>query len=191
PGLIRGRDVYHLVKGAMLLDRAFAAERLESLAASMKDGAFRWDASEKKRLLLAGGVCDQPEVYDLIEESGGVVVWDDLCTGSRAFEAEVAGEGDLVAALARRYLERPLCPAKHLSNTARSERLASLAREHRADGVIFLLLKFCDPHAFDYPYLKERLDREGVPSLLYEIEDRLPPEGQVRTRFESFIQMLG
>ncbi len=53
-----------------------------------------------------------------------------------------------------------------------------------------MLLKFCDPHAFDYPYLKEFLDREGIPSMLLEIEQELPAEGQLGTRFEAFIEML-
>jgi benzoyl-CoA reductase subunit C len=57
--------------------------------------------------------------------------------------------------------------------------------------VLFMLLKFCDPHSFDYPYLKDRLDREGVPSMLIEIEDKLPPEGQLKTRFEAFVESLG
>ena len=56
--------------------------------------------------------------------------------------------------------------------------------------MIFFLLKFCDPHAFDYPYLKEALDREGIPSMLLEVEDRLPADGQLRTRFEAFVEMI-
>ena len=66
----------------------------------------------------------------------------------------------------------------------------SCEAEHRASGVIFLLLKFCDPHSFDYPYMKEMLDAVGVPSMLMEIEQDLPSEGQLSTRFEAFIEML-
>ncbi len=63
-------------------------------------------------------------------------------------------------------------------------------KENHADGVIFLFLKFCDPHAFDYPYIKEMLDKEGIPSMLFEVEDQLPSEGQFKTRCEAFIEML-
>ncbi|MCX5824458.1 MAG: 2-hydroxyacyl-CoA dehydratase family protein, partial [Deltaproteobacteria bacterium] len=42
----------------------------------------------------------------------------------------------------------------------------------------------------DYPYLKEALDREGIPSMLLEVEDRLPADGQLRTRFEAFVEMI-
>ncbi|OIP94121.1 MAG: hypothetical protein AUK26_00650 [Syntrophaceae bacterium CG2_30_58_14] len=95
-----------------------------------------------------------------------------------------------MTAIADRYLERVVCPAKHRGLTDRADYLVRLTRERQAQGVIFFLLKFCDPHAFDYPYLKEALDREGVPSLLLEVEDRLPADGQLRTRFEAFVEMI-
>jgi benzoyl-CoA reductase subunit C len=56
--------------------------------------------------------------------------------------------------------------------------------------VIFLFLKFCDPHAFDYPYMKAMLDQAGIPSLMFEIEDQLASEGQLRTRCEAFMEMI-
>jgi len=39
-----------------------------------------------KRLVISGSVCSHPDIYDIIENSGGVVVGDDLCTGYRYFE---------------------------------------------------------------------------------------------------------
>jgi benzoyl-CoA reductase/2-hydroxyglutaryl-CoA dehydratase subunit BcrC/BadD/HgdB len=52
------------------------------------------------------------------------------------------------------------------------------------------MLKFCDPHAFDYPYLREMLKTQGIPNTLFEIEDRQTAEGQFRTRCEAFIEMF-
>jgi len=34
------------------------------------------------------------------------------------------------------------------------------------------------------------MDEIGVPTLLLEVEEQLPSEGQFRTRFETFIDML-
>ncbi|RPI96160.1 MAG: 2-hydroxyacyl-CoA dehydratase [Spirochaetales bacterium] len=141
-------------------------------------------------MVVSGGLCDHADIYSIIEKSGGAVVWDDLCTGSRYFEGLVSEDGDPIEALADRFTERVVCPAKHSSVSARGDNIVSIAKEHRASGVIFLLLKFCDPHSFDYPYMKEMLDREGVPSMLMEIEQDLPSEGQLSTRFEAFIEML-
>ena len=131
-----------------------------------------------------------PDLFDLIENAGGVIVDDDMCTGSRFAEGDVRLDGDIIDALAERYLARAICPAKHDGLYSRGDRLVARVKQSRADGVIFLYLKFCDPHAFDYPYLKEMLDREGIPSMLYEMEEAFTSEGQFQTRCEAFIEML-
>ena len=189
PEILAGDDIYAIVKGSMIMDREYVAERLPALIETLHETEPVED-SRKKRIILSGSICDQPALYTIFEKAGGVIVWDDLCTGSRYFDGSISTEGDPIAAIANRYLERSICPAKHLSNTIRGERLIDLVRDHRADGVVFLLMKFCDPHDFDYPYLKSFLDKEGIPSMLLEIEDQLPSEGQLLTRFETFIHMV-
>jgi len=143
-----------------------------------------------KRILLAGGLCNMPDVFEIIEASGGFIVSDDFCTGSRYAGGQVVMQDDMMAAIADRYAERIVCPAKYSALYSRGDHVLGLAREKNADGVIFLYLKFCDPHAFDYPYMKEMLDNADVPSMLFEIEDQSPSEGQFKTRCEAFIEML-
>ncbi len=191
PTLIGGSSLAAVVKAALVMDRAEARERLSRIAASLGRGGQATGTASGKRLVLVGSVCDHPDIYDIIERSGGVVVWDDLCSGTRTFEGLIDEDSDNpLGAIAHRYASRLVCPAKHLSPAARGEELTRIARDCQADGVVFVLLKFCDPHAFDYPYLKETLASEGIASMLLEIEDRLPAEGQLLTRFETFMHML-
>jgi len=189
PGILTGSDLHAIVKGSMIMDRDYLLERLPEVIEMLKGESPSTD-TERKRIIMVGSICDHPDVYAIIEKSGGVVVWDDLCTGSRYFEGLTGTDGDPVKAIANRYIERQICPAKHMSNTARGDSLIEMVRNNDARGVIFLLLKFCDPHYFDYPYIKGFLDREDIPSILLEIEDQLPSEGQLMTRFETFIHML-
>jgi benzoyl-CoA reductase/2-hydroxyglutaryl-CoA dehydratase subunit BcrC/BadD/HgdB len=193
PGLMTGDALYTLVKAAMIMDRERVqevlkkvVEKMESRKSSPKEGR---DFSTK-RLLMAGGICNQPQIHDMIETAGGAVIWDDFCTGSRYFETLVSMDKDPITAIADRFIQRAVCPAKHVGLRNRAEDLIRMAHERKARGVIFLYLKFCDPHAFDYPYLKTALDQEGIPSLLLEVEDPLPAEGQLQTRFEAFLEML-
>jgi hypothetical protein len=37
---------------------------------------------------------------------------------------------------------------------------------------------------------REALEKAGIPSMVVEVEDRLPADGQLRTRFEAFIEMI-
>ncbi len=188
PAAVSSRMVHAVSRAAMIMDRDEFADGLEALLADLNSSEH--SPADHKRLVLSGGLCSMPDIYRLIEDAGGHVVWDDLCTGSRYFDGEITGEQPLLTGIADRYRERMVCPAKHMDLTRRGEHLVDLAAQNRADGVIFVLLKFCDPHAFDYPYMKKMLDGAGIPSLLFEIEDQQISAGQVRTRCEAFIEML-
>lgn len=190
PTIFPPSAIHDIMVAAMVMDRGDFADRIDALVE--KAQVTEDDKSRKagKRIMISGGICSHPDIYELLAQSGGDVVFDDLCTGFRYADGDITTGGDPIEAIADRYIRRAVCPAKHLSNTARAEDLVAAAKAHHADGVIFLLLKFCDPHAFDYPYLKQALDDAGIPSLLFEVEDRMPPEGQLRTRFETFTEML-
>jgi len=189
PAALSSRDLHTVTRAAMVMDRRELAGHLAAVldeARQAPGGA----AAPRKRLVLAGGLCSMPDLYGIIEEAGAHVVDDDFCTGSRYFEGRVPAGGDPLAALAQRYAERSVCPAKHRDLDGRGRSLVERVRRAGADGVIFILLKFCDPHAFDYPYMKALLDAAGIPSLLFEVEDQLPAEGQLKTRCEAFVEGL-
>ena len=96
--------------------------------------------SGDKRLVLAGSVCSHPDIYDIIENAGGVVVWDDLCTGSRYFEGVLDEKAPPLEAIAQRYLDRPICPAKHEGLTDRAKTSFGLSEKaRRTESCLFCL----------------------------------------------------
>lgn len=190
PQIMKGKDVYALMRGSMIMERSSFAQLLHSIVEELEKSATQITKIKKPRLFLSGGLCSHPDVYSVIEDAGGDVVGDDLCTGSRYFTGMINTNDDPITALADRYMARINCPAKHIGNKSRAENLVRLARENSADGVIFLLLKFCDPHAFDYPYLKDALDKEKIPNLFLEVEDQPQAQGQMKTRIEAFMEAL-
>jgi len=188
PGVLSSRALHTVMRAAMIMDRAQSADSLDALYAEAT--AQRVVSRQPKRLVLSGGLCSMPEVYGVIEAAGASVVWDDLCTGARFFEGNIDTAAPPLEAIAARYAERVVCPAKHMNLDHRGAHLLRLVQETQADGVIFMYLKFCDPHAFDYPYLRRMLDEAGIPSLLCELEEGQVGEGQLRTRCEAFVEML-
>jgi bzd-type benzoyl-CoA reductase N subunit len=149
-------------------------------------------------LILVGAVLDDPAILTIVEELGARIVGDDLCTGSRYFAPPAVADGDPIAALADRYLHRLPCPAKYHPDHQPGEHLLKLvneacpepSRRTKADGVVFVLQKFCDPHAFDYAMVKEKLDAAAVPHLRLEME-HAPALDQWRTRLQAFLEMIG
>jgi len=189
PEVISSKDLHALVKASMIMDRDVLIEILPDVISTLEREKTH-QRPRLKRLVLAGGICNLPDIYTIIENYGALILWDDSCSGSRYFEGDIHINGDIIESIGDRYTRKIVCPAKHFSLYARGEHLVDIAKKNNADGVIFVFLKFCDPHAFDYPYIKELLEKEGIPSMLLEIEASLPAEGQLKTRCQAFLEML-
>ncbi|VEN73964.1 2-hydroxyacyl-CoA dehydratase [Candidatus Desulfarcum epimagneticum] len=193
PARISGSDTHAVLRASMSADPGTIARLLEPLLAEAESAGEKDDGgAPKKRLILSGGPCDFPDIRAAVEEAGGVAAGDDTCSGGRSFPGEIDSNAeDIMAAVADAYLGRIVCPSKHSGLKDRGRRLAEMARKAKADGVVFLFLKFCDPHLFDYPYLKETLKERGVDSIMFEIDGDFVPDGQFKTRLEAFLETVG
>jgi benzoyl-CoA reductase subunit C len=188
PGILAGSAWHTIIRASMVMDRNDFLDVLTRIADGLETAPE--PAAAGRRIFLSGGVCNLPDIYGIIEAAGGTVVGDDLCTGHRGLTGLVETGDTPIDAIADRYLARAICPAKHAGVTRRGEELIRMVKEAGAEGVIFLHLKFCDPHAFDYPYLKKTLDANGIPCLLVELEEQSISQGQFQTRCEAFMEML-
>jgi benzoyl-CoA reductase subunit C len=159
-----------------------------SLVSSLEPGRERPAA---KRVAVVGGPMPQLEVFDLLEECGLDVVWDDLCTASRHADGPVEENGGGLHALARRYLDRQPCPTKLDPSNRREEAMMEGIKSRHAEGVVFVQQAFCEFHSFDYPGLKRRLDAEGIPSIRLDLEHPFQPTGQMRTKLQALSEILG
>lgn len=141
-------------------------------------------------VLVSGSLVEDGAVLDILEASGGRVAADDLCTGHRHFHPpDGTGAGPLDR-LIDRTMKRAPCPARSRA-VDRGPYLMDLIRQSGAVGVVFLVEKFCTPHLADLPILDETLKKEGVPGMVFEMEETGAMEGQLRTRLESFFEMIG
>ncbi len=134
-------------------------------------------------------------VYDLnliktIEDSGGFVASDDLCTGSRYFWSNVEESQDPISALAHRYLKRTPCPS-HGPLQQRLEYVDFMIKEFKAHGVITFAERFCDPILYDSVHVKDASAKEGIPAMLIDYENPTQEIGRIKTRIEAFIESLG
>jgi benzoyl-CoA reductase/2-hydroxyglutaryl-CoA dehydratase subunit BcrC/BadD/HgdB len=144
--------------------------------------------TEGPRIFLVGAVLDEPRILELIQELGGRVAGDDLCSGSRHFH-DLVGDGDPIEALAEYYLLRPPCPTKFHPLYDPGRGLLDQVRQVHAQGVVFVLEKFCEPHAFDYALVVPALEKAGIPHLLLEME-QMPSLEALRTRLQAFFEIL-
>ena len=143
----------------------------------------------EKRVYVSGGLIDPLPLLGYIEETGGVVVGDDFCFGGRYCEVDVDEDETPIDALAKRYLERIPCGRMERS-TERFRYIIERMSQFRAEGLIYVSLKFCDNFLVDFHLFKKILDRDGIPSLFLEGEYSAAGSGQLKTRIEGFLEML-
>ena len=58
-------------------------------------------------------------------------------------------------------------------------------------GVIFSMIKFCEPEYFDLPQVVGQLKSSGLATLVIDSELRQTLSGQLKTRLEAFAEMVG
>ena len=68
--------------------------------------------------------------------------------------------------------------------------LKDLAGKWEVDGTIMMLVRYCDPFAFEMTEIKEYFDRLGLPSMYLEYDYTRGELGQLRTRIEAFLETL-
>jgi len=139
------------------------------------------------RVFVTGSAHDGPDVYELIESCGAVVVGEDHETGNRYFEGLVAEDADPIDAIVDRYHLR----SPESTRSTVSERVAALVeqvRRCRAQAVVAYIHAADDAPSWDAPEQAKALASAGVPMLVL---DRRPPglpdEDELRGRIAEFL----
>lgn len=152
------------------------------------------------RILIDGACLDNIELIKLVEELGGNVVADTICNGARDYFPRTDEGGDPINALAHRYLDKINCPKTYRENKAgsfpgdiasRFGDIGAYAKEFKVDGAILYLYKYCDPFGFEVPARKAYYKSINVPLLPLEDVYSAGTIGQLRTRIQAFLEMIG
>ncbi len=182
-----------VVKSSMIMDKAEHTALLESLVEAIE--RHPEPSPQGIRLHLSGHFCQAPkrEILDMIEGCGAIVVGDDLYHGFRYISTDVRPDGDPIDALAEWYLARNTgvpCPTRVQNNVDWDGYLLNAIEREKAQGMIVLMAKFCEPHMYYYPEVKEAFERRGVPHLLIETEHEAMAIESLKTRVETFLEIV-
>lgn len=192
PQNLSTRELYPLVRYGHLVppDDHLRVLTRALAAASQREGRPK----DRMRAILVGSFCEQPplDLIGAIEDAGCYLVDDDFLIGRRWFTGDVDGHAsDPYLALATAYAERSVpTPVKHDLRVSKSEALVERARRHRADAVIILCAKFCEPALFEYPLYRRALQDAGIPHIFLEFEEKMWMFDRIRTEIETFVESL-
>ncbi len=184
-------ELYVVLRAATLVPPEESIGWLDTLL----DGLPRREARPRDRLrvVVEGVFCEQPPLglLEVLEEAGCYVVEDDLLLGWRWFTSDVATDGNPFERLGSAYVNQSVpSSTRHESRQHRAEGLIEKVRRARADAVIFMPAKFCEPALFDYVLMKQGLERAGIPHLLVEFEEKMWTFERTRNEIETFVESM-
>ena len=169
----------------------YLEETLEELKTREPEPEFPFRA----RVVLAGSEVDDPEFTKLIEMCGAMVVADRYCFGSLPSREEIEIRDGETAfdAICRHYLHWNQC-ARFMDGMKidqRHNKLAELVKEYSADGIIYENMKFCEFWSYEKVLASHiMVEENGIPCATIEKEYALGSVGQLRTRFQAFVESL-
>ena len=147
------------------------------------------------KVVLAGSENDDPDFTKLIESCGARVVCDRYCYGAVESRKiiEVKEGQDPLDAIARHYLNTSNCPRFMPQDIMRQRKqeLANLVKEYNADGLIIASNKFCEYWSYERVIDTVVMNRDfGIPVCSIEKEYINTASGQLRTRFQAFVESV-
>jgi len=186
---ITGAETMEVLDASFRMPKEVFNQWLESLLVEVS--ASGNTHSGRARLMLVGSVLTNPEFIKSIEDQGGLVVTDELCTSTRYWSDPVVLDGteSPLKAIARRYLNNFPC-ARMFPSDERFNRIIDFALDFKVDGVISQIIRYCVHYAHDLPLLTQRLKEHGIPTLALDVEYGTSGSGQIQTRVQAFLEML-
>ena len=191
PHLIRTSELYSLVRAGNFLPVEEFSALLRTTLAELpaRQGKHR----DSVRLVIEGSFCEQPplDLIRILEEAGCYIVDDDFVLGPRWFTEDVPVDGEPLRALAESYSNRAVYSSvRHDARHPRHKQLIQKVRQRNAGAVLLMIAKFCEPAYFDYVLFKQELEKEGIPHLLMEFEEKMFTFERLRTEVETFVESL-
>lgn len=166
-------------------------ETLEEIKTRVPDEKKKYRA----RVAFVGSEVDDIDMIKLVEESGAMVVADRFCFGSLPGREEIVlnDNEDVLTQICRHYLMNCMCP-RHMNSDkmkARKAYVDKIAKEYKADGIIYEQMKFCDPWAYERMTGTFILRNEyNYPVLSIDRPYAVGSSGQLKTRVQAFVESI-
>ena len=204
PDLLSGKKL-----GAFGLTEPNAGTDAAGTQTKATDAGDHWIINGSKIFISGGGIADVYVIFamadcDLIIEAVLEVIeikekafaqLDAICKESTIFASNTSSISISKLASSVKKERKGQFIGTHFNSPASVMKLVEvvpglLTEEETVTEVIDIMMKFCDPEEYDYPIYKKEIEAAGVPMLYLEVDQQLNSFEQIRTRIQSFNEML-
>lgn len=147
--------------------------------------------TEQIRVLLTGvpTVHGAEKVVNLIEETGGLIVCMENCTGIKPVYENISEDHpDPLAAIADKYFALP-CSVM-TSNQARIDLLTDLIQQYRPDCVIDLVWQGCLTYDVESYWVQQLAREQKLPYLKIQTDYSASDSARIRLRIEALLETI-
>ncbi len=156
---LSGAKALPLIGAFYFMDRAEYAALANAAARELAV----FPALHGPRLLVKGALLPHPHLHRMIEAHGAIVACEDDWWGSRAAGEDIREDIDPLEAIFEKYYLDAPSPRVFPPTVAEAWFLQALSA---VDGVVFYIPPEDDVFGWDYPRLRDLLDRRNIPHLL-------------------------
>jgi benzoyl-CoA reductase/2-hydroxyglutaryl-CoA dehydratase subunit BcrC/BadD/HgdB len=144
----------------------------------------------KIRIITTGILADNSDLLSILEKNNMVIVGDDIANESRQYRVDAANFENALDSLVEKFINMDNCSVLYDKDKKRADYIVNMAREKKADGIIVLMTKFCDPEEFDYVILKKAFEKAGIDFVTIEVDRQMVNYEQANTIIQTFNDML-
>jgi benzoyl-CoA reductase/2-hydroxyglutaryl-CoA dehydratase subunit BcrC/BadD/HgdB len=188
---ISGYEFAKLNHASFIADKQIFVDALESIHEELKQKPA--SGPKRPRILLTGSTLAMGDykVLEMAEDTGASIVIEEFAEGVRHYWENVRINGDLMQALADRYFRRRVPPAWFRPSRERLDYLIEIARDFKVDGIIWYQLMYRSSYDIQAFYFEKLLKKElDIPMLKLESDYDVSERGPLRTRIETFIEII-
>jgi bcr-type benzoyl-CoA reductase subunit C len=144
----------------------------------------------KVRIITTGILADNSDLLSILEKNNMVIVGDDIANESRQYRVDASNFENALDSLVDKFANMDNCSVLYDKDKKRADYIVNMAREKKADGIIILMTKFCDPEEFDYVMLKKVFEKAGMQFVTIEVDRQMVSYEQANTMIQTFNDML-
>ena len=144
-----------------------------------------------KRVVVTGILMDEPKLLEVLEENKLRIVGDMLAHETMQYLTDVPKDGeDAITRIANQWRDIEGFVVAYDPKRVRGIMMGELAKQRRADGALFALMKFSDAEEYDMPICLQDIQDAGFSVLSFEFDQQDGTSEQVKTRIQTFAEIL-
>ncbi len=145
-----------------------------------------------KKVLVTGLILDDEQILDVLEKNNMAVAYDNVAHESLQHKFLIPDEGKTqLERLAKQWSLIEGCSVAYDPYKIRGKIVIDDVKRLGLDAVIFALIAFSDYEEYDYPIFKKDMEKAGIPHLHFEWEQGAASIEQIRTRIQTFAEIIG